>query len=39
MNKIPTSRPTVTEEMIEAMSDALRNERMVLGESVFKFED
>lgn len=39
MNKIPTSRPAVTEEMIEAMSDALRNERMVLGESVFKFED
>ncbi len=39
MNKIPTSRPAVTEEMIQAMSDALRNERMVLGESVFKFED
>lgn len=39
MNKIPTSRPTVTEEMIEAMTSALRDERMVLGESVFKFED
>ncbi len=39
MNKIPTSRPALTEEMVEAMSNALRNERMVLGESVFKFEE
>ena len=39
MNKIPVARPTVTDEMLEAMTDALRNERMVLGESVFKFED
>jgi dTDP-4-amino-4,6-dideoxygalactose transaminase len=39
MNKIPVSRPTVTDEMVEAMADAVRNERMVLGESVFKFEE
>jgi dTDP-4-amino-4,6-dideoxygalactose transaminase len=39
MNKIPVSRPTVTEEMVAAMADAVRNERMVLGESVFKFEE
>lgn len=39
MNKIPVSRPTVTDEMVEAMAEAVRNERMVLGESVFKFEE
>jgi dTDP-4-amino-4,6-dideoxygalactose transaminase len=39
MNRIPVSKPTVTEEMLQAMTDALRNERMVLGESVFKFEE
>jgi dTDP-4-amino-4,6-dideoxygalactose transaminase len=39
MNKIPVSRPTVTDEMVGAMADAVRNERMVLGESVFKFEE
>jgi perosamine synthetase len=39
MNKIPVSRPTVTDEMVQAMADAVRNERMVLGESVFKFEE
>ncbi len=39
MNKIPVARPTVTDEMLAAMTDALRNERMVLGESVFKFEE
>ncbi len=39
MNKIPLARPMVTNEMLEAMTDALRNERMVLGESVFKFEE
>jgi dTDP-4-amino-4,6-dideoxygalactose transaminase len=39
MNKIPVASPTLTDEMLEAMTDALRNERMVLGESVFKFED
>lgn len=37
--KIGLCRPTVTEEMIEAAADALRNERIVLGESVFKFEE
>ncbi|MDW5563816.1 MAG: DegT/DnrJ/EryC1/StrS family aminotransferase [Methanomassiliicoccus sp.] len=39
MNKIQVSKPTVTEEMVEAMANAVRNERMVLGESVFKFEE
>ncbi|MBI0582824.1 MAG: DegT/DnrJ/EryC1/StrS family aminotransferase [Methanomassiliicoccus sp.] len=39
MNKIPVSRPTVTDEMVAAMADAVRNERMVLGESVFRFEE
>jgi len=39
MNKIPVSRPTVTDEMVEAMASAVRNERMALGESVFKFEE
>ncbi|HUV25536.1 MAG TPA: DegT/DnrJ/EryC1/StrS family aminotransferase [Methanomassiliicoccales archaeon] len=37
--KIGLCRPVVTEEMVEAAADALRNERLVLGESVFKFED
>jgi perosamine synthetase len=39
MDKIPVSRPTVTDEMVDAMANAVRNERMVLGESVFKFEE
>lgn len=37
--KIGLCRPVVTEEMVEAAADALRNERLVLGESVFKFEE
>ena len=32
-------RPIVDEEMIQAASDALRNERLVMGESVHKFEE
>src|SRR5207245_3353565 len=32
-------RPIVDEEMIQAATDALRNERLVMGESVFKFEE
>ena len=39
MAKIPLARPIVTEEMIQAMAQALRDERLVLGESVFKFEE
>ncbi len=37
--RIGLCRPTVTEEMVEAALEALRNERLVLGESVFKFEE
>lgn len=39
MSKIPPARPVVTEEMVRAMADAVSNERLVLGESVFKFEE
>src|SRR2546425_4243237 len=37
--KIPVMRPIVDEEMIQAAVEALRNERLVMGESVFKFEE
>ncbi len=37
--RIPLSKPQVTDEMIEAVSNALRSERLVLGESVFRFEE
>jgi perosamine synthetase len=37
--KIPLMRPIIDEEMIQAAIDALRNERLVHGESVFKFEE
>ncbi|MEM0449097.1 MAG: DegT/DnrJ/EryC1/StrS family aminotransferase [Methanomassiliicoccales archaeon] len=37
--KIPLSRPEMTPEMIEAAASALRNERLVMGESVKKFEE
>ncbi len=33
------ARPVVTEEMVEAMGTAIRNERMVMGESAHKFEE
>ena len=39
MARIPLSRPSVTEEMIQAMAQAMRDERLVMGESVFKFEE
>ncbi|MEM2943566.1 MAG: DegT/DnrJ/EryC1/StrS family aminotransferase [Methanomassiliicoccales archaeon] len=39
MNRIPLSKPLITDEMIDAASNALRNERLVLGESVYKFEE
>jgi len=37
--KIPLSRPVFDEEMRNAALDALQNERFVMGESVFKFEE
>ncbi|UCE92135.1 MAG: DegT/DnrJ/EryC1/StrS family aminotransferase [Methanobacteriota archaeon] len=37
--KVPLARPIMTEEMIEAAADALRNERLTMGESMFKFEE
>ena len=37
--KIPLARPAMTEKMIKAAADALRNERLVMGESVHKFEE
>jgi len=37
--KVPIASPVMTESMIEAAANALRNERLTLGESVFKFEE
>jgi len=37
--KIPLSKPIFDEEMKNAAVDALQNERFVMGESVFKFEE
>src|SRR4030043_2000092 len=37
--KVPIASPVMTEKMIEAAATALRNERLTLGESVFKFEE
>ena len=37
--KIPLMRPVIDDEMVEAAIQALQNERLVLGESVFKFEE
>jgi len=37
--KIPLSKPVFDEEMRNAALDALQNERFVMGESVFKFEE
>ncbi|HIH00769.1 TPA: DegT/DnrJ/EryC1/StrS aminotransferase family protein, partial [Thermoplasmata archaeon] len=39
MMKVPLAQPIMTEEMIEAASNALRNERLTMGESMFKFEE
>ncbi|MFA5312249.1 MAG: DegT/DnrJ/EryC1/StrS family aminotransferase [Methanomassiliicoccales archaeon] len=39
MERIPLGRPEVTPEMIGAMTAAIQNERLVLGESVHKFEE
>jgi perosamine synthetase len=37
--KIPLAKPVFDEEMRNAALDALQNERFVMGESVFKFEE
>lgn len=39
MEKIPLARPVMTKEMIETSAHALSNEKLVLGESVHKFEE
>jgi perosamine synthetase len=39
MDRIPMCRPEIDEEMILAAADAWRNERTVMGESVFRFEE
>ncbi len=39
MIRIPLSRPIVNDEMREAAIEALQNEKLVMGESVFKFEE
>jgi len=39
MDQIPLARPEMDQEMIDAASFALQNERLVMGESVFKFEE
>lgn len=39
MNRIPVSKPIMDDEMITAASAALRDERIVGGESVFRFEE
>jgi len=37
--KIPLAKPVFDEEMRNAALDALQNEKFVLGESVFRFEE
>ena len=39
MDKIPLARPIITKEMTDAVTNALLNERLVMGESVHKFEE
>ena len=39
MDQIPPAKPEMDQEMIEAAASALREERLVMGESVFKFEE
>ena len=36
---VPFFEPHVTGEMIAAVTDAMRNEKLVMGESVYKFEE
>jgi len=37
--KVPLAKPIFDEEMKNAALDALQNERFVMGESVFRFEE
>src|SRR6266852_6556200 len=37
--KIPLMRPVVDEEMLQAAIFSLQNEKLVMGESVYKFEE
>jgi dTDP-4-amino-4,6-dideoxygalactose transaminase len=37
--KVPLAQPIMTEKMIEAASNALRNERLTMGESMIRFEE
>lgn len=39
MESIPQAKPEMDQEMIDAAVSALQNERLVMGESVFKFEE
>ncbi len=39
MPRIPLAKPVITSEMEEAAIQVLRNERLVMGESVFRFEE
>jgi dTDP-4-amino-4,6-dideoxygalactose transaminase len=39
MNKVPFAKPVVDKEMLDAVTNALQNERLVGGESVHKFEE
>jgi perosamine synthetase len=39
MDNIPQAKPEMDQEMIEAAAHALSSERLVMGESVFKFEE
>lgn len=39
VRKIPLSKPIITGDMVEAMVQALQNEKLVMGESVYKFEE
>jgi len=36
---IPLAKPVINQEMIEAVISALQDEKLVMGESVFKFEE
>ncbi|MDH3364865.1 MAG: DegT/DnrJ/EryC1/StrS family aminotransferase [Thermoplasmata archaeon] len=37
--KVPFAQPIMTEGMVEAAANALRNERLTMGDSMFKFEE
>ena len=37
--KVPLAKPIFDEEMQSAALDALQNEKLVMGESVFRFEE